>query len=34
MPSGTNLFDTTQADAMVQYMLEGLPPVQNTPHES
>jgi hypothetical protein len=24
-PSGTNLFDATQADAMVRYMLEGLP---------
>ena len=25
-PSGTNLFDATQADAMVRHMLEGLPP--------
>ncbi len=25
MPSGTNLFDATQADAMVRYMVEGLP---------
>jgi hypothetical protein len=24
-PSGTNLFDATQADAMVRYMLEGMP---------
>ncbi|RTL52879.1 MAG: hypothetical protein EKK40_06940 [Bradyrhizobiaceae bacterium] len=24
-PSGTNLFDATQADAMVRYMLDGLP---------
>lgn len=24
-PSGTNLFDATQADAMVRYMTEGLP---------
>jgi hypothetical protein len=24
-PSGTNLFDATQADAMVRHMLEGLP---------
>ena len=23
-PSGTNLFDATQADAMVRYMVEGL----------
>lgn len=23
-PSGTNLFDATQADAMVRYMIEGL----------
>lgn len=25
-PSGTNLFDATQANTMVRYMLEGLPP--------
>lgn len=25
-PSGTNLFDATQADAMVRYMLKDLPP--------
>jgi hypothetical protein len=25
MPSGTNLFDATQADAMVRYMIEGMP---------
>ena len=25
-PTGTNLFDATQADAMVRYMLEGMPP--------
>jgi hypothetical protein len=24
-PSGTNLFDATQADAMVRYMIEALP---------
>ena len=24
-PSGTNLFDAGQADAMVRYMLDGLP---------
>jgi hypothetical protein len=24
-PSGTNLFDATQADAMVRYMTEGMP---------
>jgi len=24
-PVGTNLFDATQADAMVRYMIEGLP---------
>lgn len=24
-PSGTNLFDATQADAMVRYMVEGMP---------
>lgn len=24
-PSGTNLFDATQADAMVRYMLDGMP---------
>jgi hypothetical protein len=24
-PSGTNLFDATQADAMVRYMIDGLP---------
>lgn len=24
-PSGTNLFDSTQAHAMVRYMLDGLP---------
>jgi hypothetical protein len=24
-PSGTNLFDATQAEAMVRYMVEGLP---------
>lgn len=26
-PSGTNLFDATQADAMVRYMVEGMPTV-------
>lgn len=25
-PYGTNLFDATQADAMVRYMVEGAPP--------
>jgi hypothetical protein len=25
-PMGTNLFDATQAEAMVRYMLEGIPP--------
>lgn len=25
-PSGTNLLDATQADAMVRHMLEGMPP--------
>lgn len=25
-PSGTNLFDATQADAMVRYMMEGYEP--------
>ena len=25
-PSGTNLFDATQAEAMVRYMIEGMPP--------
>ena len=24
-PYGTNLFDATQADAMVRYMIEGMP---------
>lgn len=24
-PSGTNLFDSTQAKAMIRYMIEGLP---------
>lgn len=24
-PSGTNLFDATQADVMVRYMVEGMP---------
>ena len=24
-PNGTNLFDATQADAMVRYLIEGLP---------
>ena len=24
-PTGTNLFDATQADAMVRHMLEGMP---------
>lgn len=24
-PSGTNLLDATQADAMVRYMIEGMP---------
>lgn len=25
MPTGTNLFDASQADAMVRHMIEGLP---------
>lgn len=25
-PMGTNLFDATQADAMVRHMVDGLPP--------
>lgn len=25
MPTGTNLLDATQADAMVRYMVDGLP---------
>ena len=25
VPSGTNLFDATQAEAMVRYMVEGIP---------
>jgi hypothetical protein len=29
-PSGTNLFDATQADAMVRYMIEGLPAASGT----
>lgn len=29
-PSGTNLFDATQADAMVRYMVEGMPPGNGT----
>jgi hypothetical protein len=24
-PSGTNLFDTTQAEVMIRYMVEGMP---------
>lgn len=28
MPTGTNLFDYSQAEAMVRYMLEGLPEVK------
>jgi hypothetical protein len=28
-PSGTNLFDATQADAMVHFMVDGLPPPTN-----
>ena len=27
-PSGTNLFDATQAEAMVRYMVEGLQPAK------
>lgn len=30
-PSGTNLFDATQADAMVRYLIEGLPGGESTP---
>lgn len=32
-PSGTNLFDATQADAMVRFMLEGLPSPQENASE-
>lgn len=32
-PSGTNLFDATQADAMVRYMLDGMPPVIHAQQE-
>ena len=28
-PVGTNLFDATQADAMVRFMIEGLPPADD-----
>lgn len=31
-PSGTNLFDATQADAMVRYMVEGMPINASTPN--
>lgn len=31
-PSGTNLFDADQADAMVRYMIDGMPAASN-PHE-
>lgn len=27
-PSGTNLFDVNQADAMVRYMIDGMPPLR------
>lgn len=30
-PTGTNLFDATQAEAMVRYMIDGMPAVQNNP---
>lgn len=28
-PTGTNLFCAEQAEAMVRYMIEGMPPAQN-----
>lgn len=28
-PSGTNLFDATQATEMVRYMVEGMPPLES-----
>ena len=30
-PTGTNLFDATQADAMVRYLVEGLPAAVTAP---
>lgn len=32
-PSGTNLFDATQAEAMVRYMAEGMPQAHVTPEK-
>jgi hypothetical protein len=32
-PTGTNLFDYTQAEAMVRYMAEGLPVEGDAPEE-
>lgn len=29
-PSGTNVFDATQAEAMVRYMIEGMPASNDT----
>jgi hypothetical protein len=31
-PVGTNLFDWTQAETMVRYMLDGLPPPKDPSH--
>ena len=33
-PYGTNLFDATQADAMVRYMVEGIPDAVTRPHHA
>lgn len=30
-PTGTNLFDATQAEAMVRYLVEGLPESRTSP---
>jgi len=32
-PTGTNLFDADQAEAMIRYMLEGLPALPSPPQE-
>lgn len=31
MPSGTNVFDASEAEAMVRHMIEGLPASNSTP---
>lgn len=33
-PSGTNLFDATQANAMVRYMVAGMPPADSAVNET